>query len=485
MPFIPSHYQQAIFDFAERGEGNALVSAVAGAGKSTTLLQCAQRVQGGALFVAFNKHIADHLGKRLGGRNRAATLHKIGLETLKQRIPKPAPVEVFKYGEIAKRIIEAYEPNPKLRFVAWPRVLRGAEFARLTLAELTSEGLNKMADDYGLNLWESDHTIIKLVLEEGERQALKESVIDFTDMLWLCERWELYPYMWNWLLVDELQDLNACQRALALKLSRGRIIGVGDLRQSIMAWAGADIRSWEAFKTATNAQELPLSICYRCPSSHLDLAREIVPEIEARPDAPCGILEEASIGHALSNAAQDDLFLCRRTAPLIRGCLYLIARGIKARVRGREIGAKLAEAAKEIALGCEWANFRDGVVAWWRECHAELEEHNASEKRKGELLDIAQGLLAAHDRIGKECSSIDDLAKKIKAIFADENAAVWFSSIHRAKGLEAHRVIVMEFDKLGEGYGFQSKTEREQEMNLKYVALTRSMHTLILCLKED
>lgn len=483
--FTPSRYQQAIFDFVERGEGNALVSAVAGAGKSTTLLQCAQRVQGGALFVAFNKHIADHLGKRLGGRNRAATLHKIGLETLKQRIPKPEPVNVFKYGEIAKRIIEAYEPNPKLRFMAWPRVIRGAEFARLTLAELTGDGLNKMAEDYGMNLWESDHTIIKATLEEGERQAMREGLIDFTDMLWLCERWELQPFMWNWLLVDELQDLNACQRALALKLSRGRIVGVGDLRQSIMAWAGADIRSWEAFKAATNAQELPLSICYRCPSSHLELAREIVPEIEARPDAPEGILEESSIGFAIDRAAQDDLFLCRRTAPLIRGCLYLIARGIKARVRGKEIGAKLAEAAKEVSLGCEWSGFRDGVVAWYRERLNELEEHSASEKRKNEVLDIAQGLLAAYEGIGKECSSADELAKKIKAIFSDESAAVWFSSIHRAKGLEAHRVIVMEFDKLGEGYGFQSKAEREQEMNLKYVALTRSTHSMILCLKED
>lgn len=31
----------------------------------------------------------------------------------------------------------------------------------------------------------------------------------------------------------------------------------------------------------TDAKELPLSVCYRCPSSHLALAREFVPHIEA------------------------------------------------------------------------------------------------------------------------------------------------------------------------------------------------------------
>ncbi len=43
--FQPSEYQLAIFDFIENGQGHGLVVAVAGSGKSTTLLQAALRIK--------------------------------------------------------------------------------------------------------------------------------------------------------------------------------------------------------------------------------------------------------------------------------------------------------------------------------------------------------------------------------------------------------------------------------------------------------
>jgi DNA helicase-2/ATP-dependent DNA helicase PcrA len=67
---------------------------------------------------------------------------------------------------------------------------------------------------------------------------------------------------------------------------------VGDPKQAIYGFAGADCRSVEKIKARTQATELPLSICYRCPISHLDKAREIVPQIEARPGAPAGVIAE-------------------------------------------------------------------------------------------------------------------------------------------------------------------------------------------------
>ena len=36
--FQPSPYQQGIYDFIQTGQGNAVVSAVAGSGKTTTLI---------------------------------------------------------------------------------------------------------------------------------------------------------------------------------------------------------------------------------------------------------------------------------------------------------------------------------------------------------------------------------------------------------------------------------------------------------------
>jgi DNA helicase II / ATP-dependent DNA helicase PcrA len=55
----PSLYQTAIYDWIEHGMGNALVDAVACAGKTTVLIESAKRIKTtNVCFVVFNKVIA-------------------------------------------------------------------------------------------------------------------------------------------------------------------------------------------------------------------------------------------------------------------------------------------------------------------------------------------------------------------------------------------------------------------------------------------
>lgn len=60
-----SKYQNGIFDFIgdNHYEQNGTVNAVAGSGKTTVLVEAAKRIKGGGTFFAFNKHIADELGR--------------------------------------------------------------------------------------------------------------------------------------------------------------------------------------------------------------------------------------------------------------------------------------------------------------------------------------------------------------------------------------------------------------------------------------
>ena len=78
--FKPSAYQQAIFAFITNGRGNGIVNAVAGSGKTTTLVKAAELLStASSLFVAFNKHIATELNERLEGTDMTArTVHSIG-----------------------------------------------------------------------------------------------------------------------------------------------------------------------------------------------------------------------------------------------------------------------------------------------------------------------------------------------------------------------------------------------------------------------
>ena len=66
MNFTWSDYQNNIFDFVENGTGNAIVEAVAGAAKTTTLLESYKRLPSNkkSIFLAFNKAIAEEMKKK-------------------------------------------------------------------------------------------------------------------------------------------------------------------------------------------------------------------------------------------------------------------------------------------------------------------------------------------------------------------------------------------------------------------------------------
>ena len=75
------------------------------------------------------------------------------------------------------------------------------------------------------------------------------------------------------MLVDECQDLNKAQLNIVKLLdgNEGRIISVGDPSQAVFGFAGADDSSYYNDEKETKAVEIPLSICYRCPTTHIKL----------------------------------------------------------------------------------------------------------------------------------------------------------------------------------------------------------------------
>ena len=73
------------------------------------------------------------------------------------------------------------------------------------------------------------------------------------------------------------------------------------------------------------------------------------------------------------------------------------------------------------------------------------------------------------------------LKSYINKMFTDDKIenAVMLSTAHKSKGLEANRVMILLPDKLPLKYPHQQKWQEIQEMNLKYVALTRARKELI------
>lgn len=484
--FTPSAYQEAVFEFVRSERRDAIVNAVAGSGKTTTLVEAAKLIKGHSIFCAFNKHIAEEIrGKLHYTFMQARTIHSIGFECVREalsHIRKLQPWE-HKYKKIIKDYRLSYQDEfkkmPQLSF----HLFKLVNMVRLTLTDVNdAEAVEQMADHYSLTFQRSLHyEKLKSILIIGDLLAEREGKIDFTDMLWLPYKWNLQPFQYREIFVDEAQDLSAAQLNLVLKLREkgGRYLFCGDPMQAIFMFAGASCDSYWKIKEATNARELPLSICYRCPQLHLVMARSLVPHIEAHPEAKLGELEAVHTQYVLEEARENDLIICRRNAPLLKYCLLLIQQEKHARIRGRDVADELKETIKAISITCKnYDKFPEGVELYLQQEEAALKERKAREDSFDDLIDLCETLLICYETF--VARNYDELISCIDSIFADEGSAIWFSSVHRSKGLEANRIFILEYERLGRVRTRQTDDEYQQELNLKYVALTRAKSSLFI-----
>lgn len=501
--FKPSEYQVAIFDWIRDGSGDAIVNAVAGSGKTTLLEGCAQRVPPGAsaVYCAFNKDIVTVSRKRFEPVE-CKTISSMGLATLTRYFDKQPTVDSNKYSKLVRR--EAWKLADRL-----PTVSRGdlvsslsdlVDYSQATLFKGSGNDvqiLSALVSHFGLVLPCALPDLapsVDSVLRAGIQQAGEEHVISFSDMLWLPWVWELQPRRYDWVFVDECQDLNAAQLDLVLKMRRGvreevesgrwtpkgRMIFVGDPRQAIYGFSGADAESYANIKARTRATEFPLSVSYRCPVLVIREAQAIVPGILPRPNAPLGTVRWISETALFSEVKEGDLLLCRMTAPLISTCLDLIRQRVPARVRGKDIGRLLT---KTVAVVAERSGFTFSDFPKFLREHTEaqlkkLRGRDDAESQVERLYDMEAALLACFDG-HPGARGLDDFCHDIAALFSDDRPGVMLSTIHKAKGLESERVFILRPDKLPLIWKGQKPWEQLQEMNLKYVAITRSLDTLV------
>jgi DNA helicase-2/ATP-dependent DNA helicase PcrA len=478
--FKPSKYQAAIFDFATDGRGSAVVDAAPGSGKTTTCVQTSTLLHTNrVLFVAFNRHIAEELKNRLPKHIKAQTIHSLGLSALKRRFPK-TEIDDRKYSKLIRQFLI----NDGIRGEEYERTRNNiADLLRLTQLTLTNPeseaDLLSLAEHFDLDLkgWEYTWRTIAPLLDEGRKMAYVG--IDFNDMVWLPNTLDLYPSQYDFLIADECQDLNKAQLELVLKAhsAGARGLYVGDKRQAIFSFTGADSRSIDNIISRTNALTLPLSICYRCPTSHIELANQVWPGVEPRPNAPKGTVEHIDERDIVTKARKGDLVICRCNAPLVSICFALIRSGIPARIRGRDIGRNLVAIIKQVAeiATFRWANFIEHLKQWEREqIQAKMKLEDAELAIQG-VRDRTDTILAIYQYSRPE--NLLALEQAIAGLFTDERASVWLSTVHKAKGLEAERVFILR-PELMPHPAAKKLWEVESEKNVKFVALTRAKREL-------
>jgi superfamily I DNA/RNA helicase len=485
---IPSKYQQAIYEWFRNGNGNAGVEAVAGSGKTTSLVegmkQLPRDLASDAGFVAFNKIIAEELNSRINGGGNSgvtcSTMHSLGFATLKRHIRAARwEVQQYKYRDLAKnfRGLEKYGDPDTLR----DAIVSLTNFAQLSLTAPDTDSLLEMAATYNVEVPAGASEIISeavsLMLGEGEAQ-IKRGVVDFNDMIWGPAKMGLRPQQFGLLAIDEAQDLNAAQMRLAASAVRsdGRVAFVGDRRQAIYMFAGALSDSFDRLRDLFGASILPLSICYRCPQSVITLAQTIVPQIECAPNAPEGKVATISEAEFEKIIRPGDMVLCRLTAPLIQLCFQLISRHVSAKVKGRDIGKQLGSLIKTVCHRHDFSEFPKALHEYHMRQLSALQAKDNTEIAQQTLSDKVNCLETCYQHFNPP--TMERFIADVEDLFSDKKAAVTLSTVHRSKGLENPRVFVIKPEKLPLVWKGQSEAQYDQELNLRYVAITRAMDSL-------
>lgn len=506
MSFRPSHYQQAIFDFVRSGTGDGVVRATAGSGKTTTLVEIAKQLPDDleAVFLAFNKHTADELSARLPRHVKACTVHSLGRRSLLTRFPKLKQKEpdTRKSRQIIRDRLNQMRQEFALGDENWPVAEKYLqELLRFAMANLTNTRLEEEVaelaveynlfppDDRGLEL--QCHREIRHLLRARLEVLKRHLVYDYEDMLYVPVVMKLDIPQYDFVFVDEAQDLSALQLEVVLRAMRdgGRRLFVGDERQAIYGFTGADADSLGRIVEQTKATVLPLSVTYRCPRSHVALAKKLAPEIEPAPNAIEGKVFVIQEEWFPKWVRPGDLVICRYTAPLVKKCLALLQRKIPAVVKGMDIARNLLDIAQQL--------FSKGLAGWEGHLKAYRMTEEARIERtaandidaerqiaiRNDLLDSLEVLTAEVVRQGG--THLEHLTVYIGRFFSDDDGApIVLSTIHKAKGKEADRVFILYPKTMPAVYARTANAARG-EACVQFVALTRAKKELIFVEQQE
>jgi DNA helicase-2/ATP-dependent DNA helicase PcrA len=502
----PSLYQQAVYDFIQHGHGSAVVIAVAGSGKTTTILEALSLIpnhQSAQLF-AFNTAIAAELKKRIPSHRRlisAATFHSVGYRALCAHFNmRGLETNGRKLNQLVREKIKLFEERKRYEAFICKLVdlAKGVGIGALVPDEPFV--WKDLVDHHDLYVDDPEATEeegidwARKLLEWSNEAAENSFLIDFSDQLYLTVKWHLAVDRKDWVFVDEAQDTNPIRRALVGQVLKegGRLIAVGDPKQSIYGFTGASIDAIDQIRQEWDCIELPLSVSYRCPKAIVKQAQLLVPYIEPAPYAAEGAVETISLREAIEKLGKDDVFLCRNNAPLVDLAYQLLKKGIGCQIQGRDIGKGLETLVTKMG-----ADAIDDRTVGERVIPGLISRLDAYKKREMTRLlekeqhgkaqsvdDRVQCLLSVVDNLPETDRSLQGLTNALGRLFGDETEGrLTLSTVHKAKGKEWPQVAILR-PELMPAHWAQSDWEQEQEDHVQYVAWTRARAALFFIRSE-
>lgn len=472
-------------------QGHLVIRARAGCGKTTILIEGVKRAPERAILIcAFSKIIQLELEHSIGSgypNIKAQTLHSVGFGCVR-RFRDGIKVEFgdTRANKLTNEVCGPGAPDAVKRLVSRLHTKgreitpHAKEFGDLTeLAILFECEPDEQWVASGFNLeYVEVHALKAMELAANIQSG---ETIDGSDMIFLPVRNGWLTKQYDMVAVDEAQDMTPAQLEIALGVLKpgGRMAIIGDDRQAIFAFRGADSESLDRLKAELNASELGLNTTYRCGHEIVHLAAELVPDFMAGENNPTGEVLDLHPNKLVATAGPGDFILSRVNAPLVKTAMKLLRSGKRARVAGRDIGKGLVNLVRKLRA-TSVPDFLRRTEAWGERTTSRLEVQlsKAAENRQATIrgkIEEVNDQVEMLTSLAEGAKNVTEIQERIESLFEDDGlgiaGTITCSSVHKAKGLEANRVFVLA-DTL--------RDWNKEELNITYVAYTRAKDTLFL-----
>src|SRR5215831_2895130 len=274
-------------------EGPLLILAGPGSGKTRVITRRVAHLlrQGirpsSILAITFTNKAAGEMRQRVealapGNRVWISTFHSFGVRILRQyadRVGVDRNFTIYDQADRVKVVKSALEAAN----------IDNVRFTPETIQAAISKAKNQLLtpDRYAPQAADFFHQTVAHVYPVYEKKLREANALDFDDLLlWPALALKNDPELradldagFRFVLVDEYQDTNQAQYAIArgLSMDQPNLCVVGDADQSIYAWRGANIRNILNFEEDfPNARVLTLDRNYRSTKAILHAAHQLI-----------------------------------------------------------------------------------------------------------------------------------------------------------------------------------------------------------------
>lgn len=474
--YIPTEEQAAIVEAARDTDRNLLVSALAGAAKTSTLELIAQALPDTEILaLAFNKKMATEMQERMPPNVKAMTLNALGHRTWMDATGRRLKINASKTYEIASELVKTRPSTEQsLLWEQFAELMRIVDFGKA--CGYIPSGHYDMAkalmrdDDFFPHLEQRltpvEEDFIREVTLTSLNMAFKGEC-DFNDQILMPTvfhgAFPRYPLV----LVDEAQDLSALNHATLRKLvGKRRLIAVGDPCQAIYGFRGAHEESMELLRLSFDMRELPLTISFRCPQEVVKHVRWRAPQMKWPEWAKPGQVRHR-IGWAADLLETDAVIICRNNAPLFNIAIKLLKNGRSCELHGKDVVASITKIMRKFGgHDLPQHTVLEKIDAWLA---VEMEKNK--ERAHGRLRDRAECMKV----FALEGATLGDALAYAQHL-SQLRSPLKLMTGHGAKGLEFDYVYFLDQHLVGKD---------EQEPNLRYVICTRAKETLTYIRSED